>query len=379
MNLLLRLAEIAVRPASMGIALIAQAYLLQKSADGFLTFNAIYATQNILAHLFYPGIATSAFRAANGFSTIQRRYFYVASAALLALALAVLPFWSTATIAITGAVLTAARLISAQYYLGAARPILSSTLTQILPWSTLILLVMALPDMALIAVLPLLMAVPSSVIALRAILRYDPSQLDNSLRMNWKLGGYDFIQSFKNHGISLLATPFPGAEVAGALFMVKLLSASQNIVAYGGARRVKRFSVALRSHDLGAQNAVLKTAMREGLLIGALLNFGGILLYFQPFGAGVEVLEAIKEYIIWFILLTLLFSPFFLSRIIAVNLLKDGQLFSINVKSIVVLLGVYALGFAFQPPGVTILVSYAAATLYFMAALAYELSQCQKR
>ena len=376
MRFWLHLAEIAVRPASMAIALIAQAYLLQKSAEGFLTFNALFATQNILAHLFYPGFGTTAFRAANGFSKIQRRYFYSASAVLLTLALASFSFWSAAAIALAGAVFTAARLIAAQYYLGAARPISSSMLTQILPWSTLIALLMALPDATLIALLPLAMVVPSSVISLRAILRFAPSELDNSLRINWRLGGYDFIQSFKNHGVSLLAAPFPGAEVAGALFMVKLLSATQNIVAYAGARRVKSFSIALRSHDEKAQKTVLKAAFRDGLLIGGLLNIGALLVYAQPFISGIEVLDTFNQYIVGFMVLSVLFSPFFLSRLIAVNLLKDGQLFMVNVTSVIVLLGSYAIGIVLITPSAAILLSYAAASLYFMVALTFKLSKC---
>ncbi len=373
-----RAAELAVRPISMGIALLAQAYLLQKSTEGFLIFNGIYATQNILAHLFYPGIATSAFRAANGFSKIQRRFFYIASAVLAALALAFLPFWSAATIALAGTVLTAARSIMAQFYLGQARPILSSMLTQIVPWSTLLIL-LAVFDTRFLVVLPLLMAVPSGLIAFSAILRLVPSQLSHSLRINWKLGAFALIQSFKNHGLSLLASSFPSAEVASALFIVKFFSAAQNVVEYAGARRVKALSLTLRSCEKPAQTRALKTALRDGLILGLALMAGVLLLYFQPFVTGYEVLAALNEYIVVILTLSALLSPFFLTRYVAVNILQDERLFSINVTSVAILLLVYAAGQAFLAPGTTILASYAAASLYFMAALTYDLSKCQKR
>ncbi|MBL1436671.1 MAG: hypothetical protein COB08_010795 [Rhodobacteraceae bacterium] len=370
--------EIAVRPASMGIALVAQAYLLQKTAEGFLAFNAIYATQNILAHLFYPGIAISAFRAANGFSQIQLRLFYLVSTALVVLAFALLPFWSAATIALVGTALTATRSIMAQYYLGQARPIISSMLTQILPWSTLMIFLVMLPNTDYLPLMPLLMVLPSGLLAIKAIFGLAPNLLSSSLKVNWKLGVFAFIQSFKNHGISILASSFPSAEVAGALFMVKLLSAAQNVVEYAGARRVKRLSVLLRARDEPAPTGALKSAMRDGLGMGVVMIAGTLLLYFQPFLSGFEALEALKASIMPIIILLAVFSPFFLMQQVAVNILEDGQLFAINVTSVAILLGVYAAGHALMAPGLTIFLSYAAATLYFASALTYGLTQCQK-
>jgi len=373
-----RIAEFAVRPASMGIALVAQAYLLQKSADGFLVFNGIYATQNLLGHLFYPGISISAFRAANGFSKIQRRLFNLASAVLLALSFVVLPFWSAAAIALVGTVLTAVNTIMAQYYLGKARPIISSALTQILPWSTLIVLLAVLSDLTLLKVMPLMMVLPSSVIAFRALLRLDPRQLDGSLQLNWKLGIFAFIQSFKAHGISLLASPFQGVEVAGALFVVKLLSAAQNIVAYAGARRVKHFSVILRKSGKQAKSTALRSAEREGGILGVALNLGVLAFYLQPFLTGLAVQDALNQYIIAILLLLALFSPFFLTSYIAVNILEDGRLFLINIASVLIFLVSYVCGLILLSPSATILVCYAASALFFMAALTYELRKCVK-
>ncbi len=373
-----RAIEIAVRPASMGIALIAQAYLLQKSAEGFLVFNAIYATQNILAHLFYPGIAISAFRAANGFSKIQLRLFYYVSAALAVLAFAFLPFWSAATIVLAGTVLTTVRAIMAQYYLGQGRPVISSMLTQILPWSMLIILLLVLPSSDKLALLPLIMVVPSGLISIIAIRRLAPNQLTNSMKVNWKLGGFAFIQSFKNHGISILAASFPSVEVAGALFMVKLLSAAQNVVEYAGAQRVKRLSILLHASDKTERTRALKTAMRDGLFLGVAMIMVLLLLYAQPFIAGFEVVKALKDNIIPIVLLSALFSPFFLMGQVAVNVLKDGQLFAINITSVAILLSVYAVGQTLLAPGALILAIYAAATLYYMATLTYGLFRCQK-
>lgn len=378
MSIWLRLIEFAIRPVSMGIALVAQAYLLQKSADGFLVFNAIFATQNILAHVFYPGIATSAFRAANGFSKVQIRLFYVSSAAVLALAIVFLSFWSAVAIALIGTVLTAARTIMAQYYLGEARPVLSSMLTQILPWTTLIFLLAILPNMALLEMLPLLMAVPSSLFAFWAILRFNKSQMDSSLQLNWRLGAFSFMQSFKEHGISLLAAPFSGAEVAGALFMIKLLSAAQNIVAYAGARQVKRFSIALRNHDQKVRRGAFWSAVIGGVFMGAVLNAGVLLAYFQPVFTGFAVLAALDSYIIGILLVVALLSPFMLTRYISVNVLDDGRLFLINLRSVIILLSTYAAGPLFLAPGVTIFVSYTAASLFFLTALTLEISRCQR-
>lgn len=362
----------------MAIALIAQAYLLQKSAEGFLAFNAIYATQNILAHLFYPGISISAFRAANGFSTIQLRLFNLVSAVLVALAFALLPFWSAASIALAGTVLTAARSIMAQYYLGQARPVISSMLSQILPWSSLIIMLAVLPSTHYLSLMPLLMVVPSGLIAIKTILGLAPKRLNNSLKLNWKLGVYTFIQSFKNHGISILASSFPSTEVAGALFVVKMLSAAQNVVEYAGARRVKNLSVFWRANDKPAQALALRAAMRDGLGLGLVMIAGALLLYAQPYLSGVEAVAALKASIVPIIILLAAFSPLFLMRQVAVNILKDGQLFAINASSAAILLGVFAAGQALIAPGLAILLSYAAATLFFMAALTFALTQCQK-
>lgn len=360
-----RMAALAIRPLSMGGALVAQAYLLHISPNGFVLFNGIYAAQNILAHVFFPGGAVLAFRMANGFAKLQRRLFFWVALALLAAGLALLPVWSIGALVAWGCVPTAARSIIADYHLGAGRAIRASLLGQILPWTTLIIMLALLQKIDDIQYLPLLMVLPSGAIALWVLLGLTPVQLDPGLVPNWRLGVFSVAQSLKNHGVSLLAAPFTGGEVAGALFAVKLVSALQNIVAYAGAPQVRHLSLALASHKHGA----LGKAMREGVLLGSVFCMGLLLLVVQPYWGGLDFMAALAQYIALIIGLVALMSPFFITRYMAVNLLTDAQLLAVNLLSLVLLVLVYGVALLVMPAGAALFAGYMAATLFFAGGL----------